>query len=273
MNEDPQKPGLSVEQSWIVLDDMGWVPGSRPSTASPSRPMARSTPFHREEDEDDEDIEPENQVRRLGMDRDVREALELAERSLELAGSVEEFFLHQGRMGPDDDGFYVRTSPSALVNRGGECDDKYNGRAPPVVRRSIGISTDSEHISFKSVKAEQPQQQFGENEDKRSVVEEKICEKPHEVDSQLSFIKTSRPSDPTDYSFDNEQDDEGGIFQWIFGLQVKASLLPLLVSHSLTLLAGLYFGYRRSSHLHQHSSSTSTTSAPPVTAVSGSQSS
>jgi hypothetical protein len=99
MSQFPQgHDGFHPGESWIVLDEQGW--SSRPPTASPSRQLSRQGGHEiaqktaSSDDEEEMDSEEERRLRRLGMDRDVREALELAERSLELAGSAEEFFFH-----------------------------------------------------------------------------------------------------------------------------------------------------------------------------------
>jgi len=244
MNQDSDHHAPNVEQSWIVLDDQGW-PSSRPPTASPTRPVPRLSPFREDEEDDDDDSVEQHALRRLGMDRDVREALELAERSLELAGSAEEFAL-QHLKAPDDDGTSFRSSPlnnyvtRQVQHRPDDLDDPYNGRGPPTVKRVFGVSPDSETIGFRNIKvvntlseAQVPQSSTPGPEDVRS--------------SKRTIIPAEIESD----------DSDEGFLQWMFGLQQNASVLPLVISHSITLIAGLYLGLRRASSVAGSTTSTS----------------
>jgi hypothetical protein len=258
----------AVEQSWIVLDEQGWA-NSRPPTASPSRPGPRLSPFKVENDEEEEG---QPLSRRLGMDRDVREALELAERSLELAGSADEFAPRRTRANSDEDA--QRSSPySQPLSRNamgwGEdsVEDRYNGRAPPLIKRAFAISTDSEHVAFQNIRlvggstvtADEQPNQFAA--DASSSIQSVEGGKADHRSSPL--IPLIRSYDIDTLGSISEGEEEGSFLQWMFGLQSNSSTYPLVLSHALTLVVGFYLGFRRGAIV------TSTSSTQNSAAMSG----
>lgn len=235
MNHDEHNP--NVEQSWIVLDDRGWG-ASRPPTASPTRPSSQLRSV-REEEEEEGEIS-----RRIGMDRDVREALELAERSLELAGSAEEFLARSPRVNSSDESMHEGAAGSIWAE--GLLEDRYNGRAPPTVRRTVAITTDSEHVAFKNIRLISADDDSSQSSSNALVVDEVSVksmsdEEPAQVSNPAKHEYTAA-SNP-----DHQHETEKGVFEWILGLQVSTNVLPLVLSHTVALLAGFYFGLRRSS--------------------------
>jgi len=261
MNNDQPFNPPNVEQSWIVLDDNGWVSASRPPTASPSRPLRQE-----DDDEDDELRVP----KRLGMDRDVREALEMAERSLELAASSDNFaFRRLNRGSSDEERSSVNGSPSSKVNNGSGFteesypENKYNGRGPPTIsntRRGLVITTDSEHIAFQNIKlvSSDPRPEtptislngppLAPKEPSTFKVvsspgPSRVVNAPNPAwNSSDNHIETSNAS-----SLKTEGDDsEGSFLHWAFGVPGNSSLVPLVFSHMVTLLVGFYIGTRRS---------------------------
>jgi len=234
MSHEDQVP--TGEQSWIVLDERGWGT-SRPSSASPSRPLAH-VPFHHVNDEDEED-EIRQVDRRLGMDRDVREALELAERSLELAGSAEEFSFRRFRTGSEEETHGHSTILKSLRTDSESPDDRYNGRAPPTVKRSIAIATDSEHIAFRNITGV------------TDSVGESKCPSPAQALAQAesnsdAYIGQKRGIIISSHRPHSEEEDLSSPF-WFLGLSSSSNMLPLILSHALTLLAGFYLGFKRAS--------------------------
>jgi len=252
MNRNPEEGIPNVEQSWIVLDDHGWA-SSRPGTASPSRPVPRM-PLFEEEEEDDDDS---SITRRLGMDRDVREALELAERSLELAGSAEEFVSSHYRNESSEDDQQIGlasqiSSKSAMQFTEDSVENRYNGRGPPMVKRTLTIATDSEHKAFQNIKVVGGSVAFDEQPARSSPLQ--ASETTSRADTPMPFVEQTwipskayhhndKPSSPY-YASENNEDDEG-FLQWMFGLQPNASVLPLVLTHAITLAAGLYIGMKR----------------------------
>jgi len=242
----------TVEQSWIVLDEHGWSSASRPPTASPSRLDPR---LHDDEEED-------HMRRRLGMDRDVREALELAEQSLELAGSVDEFNTRPRRTSSDEDLLHAKSSPLVnFVAKSGWTDesppdDRYNGRAPPVIKRSLAIATDSEHVAFKNIKmVSSPRDDHRHAQSMSTSQTDGFREVSSSSDSRA--IENAYPTKENTSCAEYEENGES-LLHWFFGLQSNASIVPVIVSHSLTLLAGLYLGYRRASCVQPAPTTTST---------------
>jgi len=273
----------NIEQSWIVLDS-GW--GSRPPTASPTRPVRA----------DDDDEEESKFPRHIGMDRDVREALELAERSLELGGSSDDFSRRSNRENSDDDNSTVRSSPanrSHFTNVFADemLEDKYNGRGPPVIssnRRNAGgilISTDSEHVAFQNIKLvssmNRPDTPIpGLNYSlSSSAFKDFGSEVPNSTVALISApnISASSPALPETNEEQNskiedeEEEEEGSFLHSFFGLPGNSSLIPLVFSHMVTLLVGFYIGSRRSSssaHSTSHSSPTTVSpTTPPATST------
>jgi hypothetical protein len=260
MNRDTQKESeFHPEQSWIVLDEGGWG-NSRPPTASPTRPSAR---------DDDEDLESRI-PRRIAMDRDVREALELAERSLEMAGTLDEFSLRSNRGNSDDDNSTVRSSPAnkSMHSAGGifvddVYEDKYNGRGPPTIignRRGGGIviATDAEHIAFQNIKM-----MGGPRPDTPLAGNNPSCSSSSSSPSSTTNYQKANPLSWSQDSTDLKRDDDEGdlsFLQWAFGISASSNFVPLVFSHVVTLLVGFYIGSRRSS-----SSSSSTTASVNIT--------
>jgi hypothetical protein len=261
MNSDEQNTfHLGGEQSWIVLDDNGSVSASRPPTASPSRP----TRFNEEDGE-----EAENRLlKRVGMDRDVREALELAERSLEMAGSADEFMFRRAQISSDDDrsspGGRILMSNAAMVEDFVE--DRYNGRAPPTIsgnRRGLVIATDSEHVAFQNIKlvsssprpdtptlpssgVPQNASSAGKDVGFKSLSTASNRTQPISSNYRLSTIIPESGTDEGSKSEDDEE-IEGSFLHWAFGMSGSSSLVPIMFSHVITLLVGFYIGSRRSS--------------------------
>ena len=249
MNNSNEDHLPAVEQSWIVLDEQGWA-NSRPPTASPSRTVHRGTTVVKEEEEDDENS---SQFRRLGMDRDVREALELAERSLELAGSLDEFT--QLRAVNEDDGLrgspYSQPHSRNTVGWGEDCsEDRYNGRAPPMVKRALAISTDSEHVAFQNIRVisgsdttggevSQVNQSSPDSLSARQYDESRVDH--HRPLSMYEARKVEH--EPTEGI--RESEEESSLLHWMFGLQLNSSTYPLVISHTITLLVGFYLGFKR----------------------------
>jgi len=277
MNREDVQP--TVEQSWIVLDDNGWVSASRPPTASPSR--ARLA------DDDDEDNQENRVARRVGMDRDVREALELAERSLELAGSIDEFSRRRDHS-DDEASTPQRSSPlsyrstfnNAAISEDSR-DDPYNGRAPPMAggsrRGNIIIATDSEHVAFQNIRlvSSTPRPEtpilgaspFAKEVVPRSAsyISQLNLNRPttDEVDARETVPVRSPKSGIHDRSAkpdEEENENDRSLLQWMFGISGHSNIVPLVLSHAVTLLIGFYFGTRRSSI----ASSSATTSSSNV---------
>lgn len=272
--EFPDEARLALpDQSWIVLDENGWAPSSRPSTASPGRP-ASQRPVRSEEEggsDDDDSLSQHNAMRRVGMDRDVREALEMAERSLELAGSVDEFSTRRHRGNSEDDMVGIRTSPVNLqpvqYNSHSElalC-DPYNGRGTPVIRRALVISTDSEHIAFQHVSSRTGSEAKAIADYRSTEINYSNCDPKHE-DTNSENNQSHQYSGPSKPSRNDAVDDISafGIFRWVLGTESSVSFMPLLFSHALALLAGVYLGMRRSSSACQLSSVTVGAASPSL---------
>jgi hypothetical protein len=249
MNSENEPNPPTVEQSWIVLDDHGW-PSSRPPTASPTRPVPHLSPFHEDDDVDDEG--DQHNLRRIGMDENVREALELAERSLELAGRADEFSNHHFKAVSDEEANYRSSPLNNYVTKQGQnrtedqIEDPYNGRGPPTVKRTYGISSDIESTSFRNIK----------------VVNSMTEVQPPRVSTPMSDHDKALKRTIIPPEIDAE-DSEEGFLQWMFGLQGNASLFPLVLTHGLTLIAGFYLGVRRASAV----SGTNASSSSNVSAV------
>jgi hypothetical protein len=242
-NPDGHAP---VEQSWIVLDDQGW--SSRPPTASPSRQLTLSRQLapptltgHESEEEDESD--GSRRVHRLGMDRDVREALELAERSLELAGSAEEFAGKVGPLAHDEETDVIRASPMmnyVVRDSGGgggiafsdNPEDPYRGRNPPVVRRTppnvaenVRVVSSTTAVNLSSASAS-------------PFV-------PFATAQPMALPVRNLSPGPKGQKLAPDDEEDGSLIHWFFGLSPNSSPVPLILSHILTLAAGYYIGTRR----------------------------
>jgi hypothetical protein len=270
MDSDGLPPQPTVEQSWIVLDDNGWMISatSRPPTASPSRRSPRL--------EDDGDEEEElRTAHRIGMDRDVREALEMAERSLELAGSTDEFtFRKSQRVQSDDDLSTQRSSPVSRMGLGyggfpeDTVEGKYNGRAAPTVggnRRGFIISTDSEHVAFQNIKAPSRGDtpvpsllaQPVSKDPTRSAIESSSG-----LSSSRSYENHARPhsavsNNQSSRPIGEDEEHTGSLIKWMLAISGSPNFVPLALSHVVTLLIGFYLGGRRAGSLTTNTVNTS----------------
>jgi len=265
--DHPHHP--AVEQSWIVLDESGWA-SSRPPTASPSRRSARF-------DDDDETEEDDNSsLRRIGMDRDVREALEAAERSLQVAGTADEFGRSSAERPFSDDeeepmaSSFARNSLSSATG-----EDRYNGRGDPTVRGNhprIVLSMDTEHVAFRKLRAEQDTPR-ALTPPVRAPIEppavEDVPSTPNVIRVQTGppsvkpntelRLQSEHPRTSDDSS--KEDDSDKSLLQWILGIYGGSNFTPLLLSHAVTLVIGLYLGTRKSSNASGAQASSGTTSA------------
>lgn len=229
------------EQSWIMLEDGGnWTQGQL---------AARVPPTEGEEGEE----AASHRLPRVGMDRDVRDALEQAERSLQQAALDK---LH--RDNSDDDASTVRSSPIIKsFGPGGTYWDEADteGGAPRLER---------EHIAFQSLGIVRSDTPIPSTVTISNPSGGSATSSPKTILGRGIVGKGFEGTPDEDDMFKREDEQSGSLFSWILGIPAHPNFVPLVFSHVMTLLVGFYIGTRRAT-LHTSSTPSNTNQVTPGT--------